>query len=158
MKMCLYLVFLFNIGSCNNIKSDDKQRSMDLSQIKEDSSVNRKKVQLIEKVLNLPHVLEFCKVKFFIENNKKIYILLKESEFKDGNPSITQNGYQVSILHSLDSLDTEELPFYRFKMELKGDQAFVSLFFEITGAIASGNLNYRDGHWVPDEKFSVGVK
>ena len=157
MKICVYLVLLLNISGCNNVKSD-KELSKDLSYIKQDSSLDRKKVQLIETVLNLPGVVRFSKVKFFRMDNKKIYILLKENEFEDDISSIIQDGQQISVLHSLDSLNTEEFPCYRFKMELKGDKAFVNLFFEVTGAIAYGNLNYTDGHWVPDEKFIVGVR
>jgi hypothetical protein len=157
MKIYFYVILIVGINSCETGKSKQRETS-NVDQVREDSLVNKKKVLLIESVLNLPTVLVFSKVRLYKERREKIYILLQEDEFKGYTPSIIQDGQQLGILHSLDSTQAETLPCYRFKMDLSGDKASVSLFQETTGAIAYGDLNYINGHWVPDEKFTVGVR
>jgi len=158
MKRFLYLGLLFSILGCNIIKANDKKLSKHFSQVKEDSSLNSKKVRLIQTVLNLPGVLRYSKVKLYRKNKKNIYLLLQANEFNNSIPSIFQDGYPIIILHKLDSLSHEKLPCYHIKIEITGDKAFVNLFFDITGAVAYGNLNYTDGSWIPDEKFVIGVR
>ena len=159
MKMCLYLILVFNIDGCSNFKSTSDEAPKDLiSNVKGDSSLIDKKVKLIETVLNLPGVIKFSKIKFIGEKFDSVFILLKDSEFKDNTPSIVQDGYRLSVLHNLGSLDTTEQPCYIFNMEFKGDTASVQMTFDITGAIAVGKLNYIKGHWVPDSEFKVGVR
>jgi hypothetical protein len=89
---------------------------------------------------------------------EKIYILLEDAERKDNLPDIIQRGKPLRIVHSADSI-TEDIPCYIFdKIEVQGDSAYIRVTFDITGTIALGNLNYINGHWVPDKEFKVGVR
>lgn len=159
MKLYLSAVIVFGIIGCFNIKSNKEDKDL-INDLKSDSIlIANKKVQLIETVLNLPDVINVSKLKLIRKEYNKVFILLKDSEFKDIKPSIIQDGYQLIVLNSLDSLDTTKQPCYIFtKMEIKDDTAYVQMIFDITGALAFGKLNYTEGHWIPDKAFTIGVR
>ncbi len=158
MKIFLIIILGFNIGCFKINTSDYREYPKDLGKTQDISLSDKKKAQLIETVLNLPSVIKFSKLKLIQEKYNNVYIILKRSDFNDSIPPIMQNGNRLMVLNSLDSLNTEEVPCYLFKMDIKNDTAFVNLFFGITGALAYGNLNYIKGHWVPDKNFVVGVR
>jgi len=163
MKACLGIVLILNIIGCFNARSSsgDKELLKDLSgNIKDDSSLtDRKKIQLVETVLNLPDVIKFSKLEITRKKHGDIYILLKDDEFKDDVPTIIQQGHQLSVLRSLNSIDASDKPCYVFtRMELKGDTAYVQMIFDTTGLLVFGKLNYIGDHWVPDRDFKVGVR
>jgi hypothetical protein len=157
MKISLALLLMFAATGCFfNTKSETKKTTGNEVLIQADS-MDRKKAALIESVLNLPEVIKFSKIKLIKEKRQHVYILLKGDEFSGPVPRLAQDGYPLTILHSTDSLTSDE-PYYRFSMQVKDNTAYVNLFFEITGAVASGNLTYRDGRWTPDKDFRTGVR
>jgi hypothetical protein len=157
MKIFLVVVLVANIIGCFNVKSNDNSKI--LAEATKDSTLtDKKKIQLIETILNLPAVIKFSKFEIIRRNQIEIHLLLKPDEF-DSIPNITQNGYRLSILHRIDSLKMSEQPCYVFpKMEIKGDTANVQMVLDITGLITNGKLYYVNGKWVPDKKFVVGVR
>lgn len=156
--MCLCLVLIL-IGCSNRKSNPDEQLPTDLSAIEAHANLpDKKKVELIETVLNLPDVIRFSKLEFIRKKYGKIYIFLKDDEGMDSVSPIMQKGQLLNVLINSDSI-TDNKPCYVFdKIELQGDSAYVRMTFDITGAIAFGNLNYIDEHWVPDDEFMVGVR
>jgi hypothetical protein len=157
MKIFLVVVLVANIVGCFNVKS--KGNSTILAEATKDSALtDKKKIQLIETILNLPEVIKFSKFEIIRRNQIEIHVLLKPDEF-DSIPNITQNGYRLSILHRIDSLKMSEQPCYIFpKMEIKGDTADVQMIFDKTGLLAYGKLYYVKDKWELDKKFVVGVR
>lgn len=161
MKTCLCIVLIFNLIGCSNHKSNPNNLSpSQVTPIKAQSnSLDKKKIQLIETVLNLPGVIKFSKLEYIRRKYGNVYILIEGNKDKDSISSIVQNGRSLSILRSLDSLRASDHPCYVFeKIDVRNDSAYVRMVFDITGAMAFGNLNYVDGHWVPDPEFIVGVR
>jgi hypothetical protein len=156
MKIILCLIFAVLIlvfSKSGFTESAIIQISNDLSY----DSVDQKKIDLVETVLNLPKVIKFSKVEQLRNNHKTIYIYFDRNEFKS-IPMIVQEGRRLTVLKKLDSLNNEKVACYRFRIKLNHTTAVVQLSMEVTGAIAYGNLNYIDGHWEPDKNFVVGVK
>ena len=119
---------------------------------------NERKIELIETILNMPAVMRFSKLEFIRKEYDEISILAKDYEIIDKGPSIRQNGQSLNVLSSADSIPDNK-PCYVFdKLELHGNAAYVRMTFDITGAIAYGQLNYIDGRWIPDGDFTVGVR
>src|SRR3970040_1992414 len=132
--MYLCIVLIFNLIGCSNQKSNpDKQLPTDLSSVKAHSIfLDRKKVQLVETVLNLPDVIRFSKLEFIRKKYGKVYIFIGDNEGADSTPPIMQNGHSLSVLSSLDSI-TDTKPCYVFdKIEIRGDTASVRMRFDIT--------------------------
>lgn len=119
----------------------------------------QKRIQLIETVLNLPRVIKLSKFEIIKKARPSIYILLKENAFPGIPPIIKQNGYELTVLRSLDTLDTSTQPCYVFsKMELNGDVATIQMLYDITGLWVNGKLHYVEGEWVPDEELQIFVR
>lgn len=158
MRMCLCIVLML-IGCSNHKSSSDQQLPTDLSSTKVHSNLqDERKIELVETILNLPDVIRFSKLEFIRKKYGKIYILLKDDGSMDSVPAIMQNGQLLNILNSSDSI-ADNKPCYVFdKIELRDNSAYVRMTFDITGAIAFGNLNYIDKRWVPDNEFMVGVR
>ena len=158
MRMWLYLVLIL-IGCSNQRSNSDNQLPIDLSAAKVHSNLlDEKKISLIETVLNMPDVVRFSKLEFIRKKYGKIYILLKDEESMDDAPPIMQNGQLLSVLNSPDSIADNKACYVFENIELGDDAASVRMTFDITGAIAFGNLNYIDEHWVSDDEFMVGVR
>lgn len=168
MEKKLMNLFLFSLTisfatACFTITSDnDKADSKEVStKMVEDSisTVLKRKIQLIEAVLNLPEVIELSKFEVIKKARPNIYILLDENLFAGAVPMITQNGYQLTVLRSLDTLDTSMQPCYVFtRMELNENSATVQMLYDITGLWVNGKLNYVEGKWIADETLRVTVR
>ena len=162
MKTFLIFPLLFCSIGCFSIScSDTKNNKNVIVETPIDSTLitSRKKIQLIETILNLPGVIKLSKFEIIKKARPNIYILLKENLFPDTVPIIKQNGYQLTVLKSLDSLDTSTQPCYIFtRMELEENIATIQMQYDITGLWVNGELNYVEGKWIPDEKLRVAVR
>ena len=162
MKTHLIAVIVINLLGCLNIKTKEinKLSSDSTMDRKVDSIlIDRKKIQLIENILNLPDVIKFSKLEFIRKKYHSIFIVLKGNEFRGSRPRIIQNGYELGVLHSSDSLHTTGQPCYVFtRLEVKGDTAYVQMILDITGTLVFGKLIYSGDRWVPDREFVIGVR
>ncbi|HEY5746009.1 MAG TPA: hypothetical protein VIU12_08040 [Chryseolinea sp.] len=113
----------------------------------------------IETVLNMPDLIKFSKMAFVRERHKTVYLFIKPDPLTHSNALILQNDIPLSIVHSIDSLNTEETPCYVVKeLSISGDEADILVLFDYTGAMAYGKLLYMKNKWVPDPEFIVGVR
>lgn len=113
----------------------------------------------METILNHPEFIKYSR----LQNVKKvfdtIYIVFSKNTFKCILPPYVQQGDTLKVVYNNDSLDTVETPVYELtEMEIKDDSAYVLLKFDISGAIAYGNLKYINEQWVPDSNFVIGVR
>jgi hypothetical protein len=162
MRKFLIFPLLFCSIGCFSISCSDMKNSKNLiveTPIDSTLITSQKKIQLIETILNLPGVIKLSKFETIKKARPNIYILLKENLFPDPVPIITQNGYQLTVLRSLGSLDTSTQPVYVFtRMEVKENAATVQMLYDITGLWVNGRLNYVEGKWIPDEELMVVVR
>ena len=115
--------------------------------------------QLIETVLNLPDVIRFCKVDLIQKKYGAAAIYFEQDSIARDISSIFQNGNSLRLVQSMDTIDSEEEPCYVFsKIVIDNNDAYVYMTFDITGAIAYGNLKWIDGQWLPTQEFLVGVR
>lgn len=160
MRILLFGIVLLNLLACFNQKNKASKQTTatDSIPVKVHSQLNAKKIELIETVLNLPDVIRFSKLEFIRKKYDEVYILLEGIEDTGSIPSIRQSGKSLAVVYSMDSI-IQNKPCYVFdKIEIQGDSAYVRMTFDITGAIAFGNLKYTGRHWVPDKNFMVGVR
>lgn len=115
--------------------------------------------QIVETVLNLPAVIKFSKADFIQKKYGAISIYFSQDSVAESISSIFQNGNSLKLVQSMDTIDSAEEPCYVFsKITIDNKDAYVHMTFDITGAIAYGNLRYIDGKWLPDKEFLVGVR
>jgi hypothetical protein len=115
--------------------------------------------ELVETVLNLPGVIKFSKADYIQEKYGNISIYFSQDSIANSIPPIFQNGNPLELVYNLDTVDVAEKPCYVFtKISISNNDAYLYMTFDITGAIAYGNLKYIDGKWSPDKEFIVGVR
>ena len=129
------------------------------SLISHSNPIEAKTKQLVETILNLPAVIKFSKTEFIQEKYGPISIYFDQDTIGRNISTIFQRGRSLQLLHRLDSINSEVRPCYVFtKITINHDEAYAYMTFDITGAIAYGNLKYIDGNWLPDKDFVIGVR
>ncbi|QHT67618.1 diacylglycerol kinase family protein [Rhodocytophaga rosea] len=155
-------ILIIALGACSQSKVNE-QHVNDSINSRSDSAVTRdnsissdfKKKQLIETVLNIPDVIRFAKFENLKNKYGSIFIYIDQLPSEDIHFPIIQAGYSLQVLNTN---PTPDKPCYIFKIiDYTENAAKVLVTLDMTGLMASGQLIYIDGRWIPDKNFIVGA-
>lgn len=154
-----WLILIIVLAECGNPQRRESKLTVAASGISHSPSIEEKTKQLVETILNLPGVLKFSKVDLIQKTYDTIYIHFTQNATVKSSFPISVKGKQLTLLHNLGSIKTEEKPCYIFtEIKIKNNDAYAYMIFDITGAIAYGNLKYTNGKWLPVKEFVTGVR
>ncbi len=153
-------IILYFICACVSLPSREKQVSDTLSS--DTVIVSAAKEQLIETILNNADLIRFSKMNLVRKEFDTLYLFIGGSDvYEDAKMNIQQQGYSIKMLKDLDGFNSSERPCYVFKklvISEDGKSADIFLTFDLTGAIAIGQLVYKNDKWVTAKDFFIGTQ
>ena len=154
-----FSIVIFLFFSCTQKKDQVREDESITVALLEIDSLCLKKKKLVETVLNYPDVIKYSRLKNVRKAFDTIFIIFNDDDINCILPPYIQQGDTLRVTYKNDSINTIEKPFYEFeKMGISGDSAYVYLEFDISGALAYGNLKQTNGQWIPDDNFIIGVR
>lgn len=157
MKIGIFIICILAFVACSNVKKKEDVKNLSSKNTEIQSTIDRKKIALIEAVVNLPDVLKYSKVKDARKKNIKFY-LFEDELSKSSNSVITQYGDTLAILEFNKKNEISKVPTYHFEeVKIDNGNASVKMFFN-NGLFAVGQLSYQNGNWKPNNDFRIGFR
>jgi hypothetical protein len=149
------LVILATINACSRPEVKQNVGLHSMSNITDSVAIDSSVIDVAEVVLNLPDVMRFSKLTL-MEEYGKLSVFFVADSLQFSKSIIRQNGRVVEILQSREAGGR---PCYVFKkITIRDKTAEVLMYFDITGLIAFGKLEFMNGKWIPATDFRVGVR
>jgi hypothetical protein len=155
-KFSVFLVIvLVALNACSRQEKKENVVSHSTSKKTDSTQIDLRAIEIAEVVLNLPDVMRFSKLSL-MEKYGKLSVFFVNDSLQFSKSIIRQKGRPLEILPSRDMAGR---PCYVFKeINIRNKTAEVLMYFDITGLMASGMLEYINGKWVPATDFRVGVR
>lgn len=161
MRTGLFLAaVIFIFWGCIQNHNREKQSESTAEAFLGPDTLCMKKKELVETILNYPDFIRYSRLRNVRKAFDTIYIIFDRDDLNCILPPYVQQGDTLKVIYKSDSVDTIKEPIYEIKKNdiVSDTTAYIHIEFDVSGAIAYGNLKQIDGQWIPDSDFVIGVR